>query len=105
MVASRYLAITRLSNPVFALAGGVVAVLRAVPDGPRPMYVILARAIVTAGSDPLFIFGFGLGVYGGALRDGAATPRSGLRRPLRSALRPEADRPLAPDALSAICRR
>jgi Na+-driven multidrug efflux pump len=42
-------------------------VLRAAGDARRAMYVTLAGAIVTAGSDPLFIFGFGLGIYGAAI--------------------------------------
>ena len=41
-------------------------VLRAAGDARRAMFVTLAGGIVTAFTDPLLIFGLGLGVYGAA---------------------------------------
>jgi Na+-driven multidrug efflux pump len=41
-------------------------VLRATGDARRAMYVTLIGGFVTAFTDPLLIFGFGLGVYGAA---------------------------------------
>ena len=41
-------------------------VLRAAGDARRAMYVTLSGGVITAFTDPLLIFGFGLGVYGAA---------------------------------------
>ncbi len=55
-------------------------VLRAAGDARRAMYVTLAGGIVTAFTDPLLIFGLGLGVYGAALGDGDLAARVPRRR-------------------------
>ena len=65
-VASRYLAIVLPANLFMALGMGYSGVLRAVGDARRAMFVTLAGGVVTAFTDPLFIFGLGLGVYGAA---------------------------------------
>ena len=65
-VASNFLAITLPANVLMGLGMGLAGVLRAVGDARRAMYVTLAGGIVTAFTDPLLIFGFGLGVYGAA---------------------------------------
>ncbi len=49
----------------FGMAFG--GILRAVGDARRAMYVTLFGAIATAILDPIFIFGFGLGVQGAAI--------------------------------------
>jgi putative MATE family efflux protein len=65
-VADRFLAITLPANVPFALGMAFSGLLRAVGDARRAMYVTLAGGLVTAATDPLLIFGFGLGVYGAA---------------------------------------
>jgi putative MATE family efflux protein len=65
-VASSFLAITIPANVPLAVGMAMSGVLRAVGDPRRAMYVTLSAAILTAALDPLFIFGFGLGVYGAA---------------------------------------
>jgi putative MATE family efflux protein len=65
-VAYEFLAITLPANVPMALGMGYGAVLRAVGDPRRAMYVTLIGGAVTAVTDPLLIFGFGLGVYGAA---------------------------------------
>jgi putative MATE family efflux protein len=65
-IADRFLAITLPANIPFALGMGLTATLRATGDARRAMYVTLAGGAVTAVTDPLLIFGFGLGVYGAA---------------------------------------
>lgn len=65
-VAGRFLAITLPANIPFALGMGLASVLRAAGDARRAMYVTLLGGAVTAFTDPLLIFGFGLGVYGAA---------------------------------------
>ncbi|KAA2244211.1 MATE family efflux transporter [Salinarimonas soli] len=66
-IAARFIAITLPSNVLMALGMGLSGVLRAVGDAKRAMYVTLAGGIVTAGLDPLLIFGLGLGVDGAAV--------------------------------------
>ena len=66
-VASNYLLIVLPSNILMALGMGFSGVLRAVGDARRGMMVTLAGGLVTALTDPLFIFGFGFGVYGAAI--------------------------------------
>jgi Na+-driven multidrug efflux pump len=63
-VASRFLAIAIPANVAFSLAMAFSGMLRAVGDARRAMYVTLAGAVATVFTDPLLIFGFGLGVYG-----------------------------------------
>ena len=65
-VATSFLWITLPSNALMALGMGLSGILRAVGDAKRAMYVTLAGGIVTAGLDPLLIFGFGLGPDGAA---------------------------------------
>jgi putative MATE family efflux protein len=65
-VADKFLAITLPANVPFALGMAFSGLLRAVGDARRAMYVTLTGGIVTAFTDPLLIFGFGLGVYGAA---------------------------------------
>jgi putative MATE family efflux protein len=62
-----YLAITLPATVLLGLGMALGAVLRAVGDARRAMYVTLAGAIVTAALDPLFIFALGLGVNGAAI--------------------------------------
>jgi Na+-driven multidrug efflux pump len=65
-VASQILAITVPANIPMGIGMALSGVLRAAGDAKRAMYVTLAGGIVTAFTDPLLIFGFGLGVYGAA---------------------------------------
>jgi putative MATE family efflux protein len=66
-VAERFLWIALPSNALLALGMGFSGVLRAVGDAKRAMYVTLVGAVVSAGLDPLLIFGLGLGADGAAL--------------------------------------
>jgi len=66
-VASNFLMITLPANVLMALGMGFSGVLRAVGDAKRAMNVTLFGGLVTAITDPLFIFGFGFGVYGAAI--------------------------------------
>jgi putative MATE family efflux protein len=65
-VADRFLAITLPSNVLLALGMAYSAVLRAVGDARRAMYVTLFGAFATAIADPILIFGLKLGVDGAA---------------------------------------
>ena len=65
-VAYNFLAITLPANILMGLGMCFSGVLRAAGDARRAMYVTLAGGVVTAFTDPLLIFGFGLGVYGAA---------------------------------------
>jgi putative MATE family efflux protein len=65
-VADLFLAITLPANVPFAIGMAMSGLLRAVGDARRAMYVTLVGGVVTAFTDPLLIFGFGLGVYGAA---------------------------------------
>jgi putative MATE family efflux protein len=65
-VASKFLAITIPSNTIMGLGMALSGVLRATGDARRAMYVTLSGAVITAFTDPLLIFGAGLGVYGAA---------------------------------------
>ncbi|OYU48666.1 MAG: MATE family efflux transporter [Rhizobiales bacterium PAR1] len=67
LVASRFLSITLPAN--FLMASGMMlsGLLRAVGDARRAMQVTLFGGLVTAGMDPLLIFGFGLGTDGAAI--------------------------------------
>jgi putative MATE family efflux protein len=66
-VGSAYLAITLPATVFLGLGMGLASILRAAGDARRSMYVTLAGALVTAVLDPVFIFGFGLGVTGAAI--------------------------------------
>jgi Na+-driven multidrug efflux pump len=65
-VASGVLAITIPANVPMALGMACSGILRACGDARRAMYVTLSGGIITAFTDPLLIFGLGLGVYGAA---------------------------------------
>ncbi|MFN4142211.1 MATE family efflux transporter [Aestuariivirga sp.] len=56
-------------TPGYVLIAGAVCcsfILRGLGDARRAMYITLSSAIVTAGADPLFIFGLGWGIQGAA---------------------------------------
>ncbi|MFJ5369553.1 MATE family efflux transporter [Bosea sp. CER48] len=66
-VALSFLHITLPSNVLMAIGMGFSGVLRAIGDARRAMFVTLGGGMVTAGLDPLLIFGFGLGPDGAAI--------------------------------------
>ena len=66
-VARRFLWIVLPSNFLMALGMTFSGILRAVGDARRAMYVTLSGGVVTAGLDPLLIFGLGLGIDGAAI--------------------------------------
>ena len=65
-VASSLLAVIIPANVPMGLGMALSGVLRACGDARRAMYVTLSGGIVTAFTDPLLIFGLGLGVQGAA---------------------------------------
>lgn len=65
-VAARFLAITLPTMPLMALGMTGGGVLRALGDAWRAMAVTLAAGLLAAVLDPLFIFGFGMGLDGAA---------------------------------------
>ncbi len=64
--ATTYLQILMPSAPLLAMAMAASAALRATGDARRPMFATLLGGIVNAALDPLFIFGFGMGIEGAA---------------------------------------
>ena len=60
------------SAPLLGAGMCISALLRALGDGKRAMYVTLSAAAAVAVLDPLFIFGFGWGLDGAAQATGAA---------------------------------
>ncbi|WP_150287853.1 MATE family efflux transporter [Rhabdaerophilum calidifontis] len=66
-VAARFLAITLPANALMAAGMMLSALLRAVGDARRAMLVTLIGGLVTAITDPLLIFGLGLGTDGAAI--------------------------------------
>ncbi|SFK08974.1 putative efflux protein, MATE family [Methylocapsa palsarum] len=66
-VGATYLAITLPVTVFLGLGMSLAGILRAIGDPRRAMYVTLAGALATAALDPVFIFGFGLGVNGAAI--------------------------------------
>ena len=60
------------SAPLLGAGMCISALLRALGDGKRAMYVTLSAAAAVAVLDPLFIFGFGWGLDGAALATGLA---------------------------------
>ena len=66
-VADGFLAIVLPSVPILGVAMVSGGLLRSVGDARRAMYVTLIAGAVGAALDPLFIFGFGLGVDGAAI--------------------------------------
>ncbi len=65
-LAASYLRIIIPAMPILAMGICASAILRALGDAKRSMYVTLAGGITNAVLDPLFIFTFGLGVDGAA---------------------------------------
>jgi len=66
-IAEGFLAIVLPSVPVLGVAMVAGGLLRSVGDARRAMFVTLTAGAVGAALDPLFIFGFGLGVDGAAI--------------------------------------
>jgi putative MATE family efflux protein len=66
-LAHHFLLIALPSNPLMALGMAYTGALRAVGDASRAMIVTLAGAIVTAGLDPILIFGLDMGLTGAAV--------------------------------------
>lgn len=66
-LATRYLTIILPTMPIVAIGITGMAILRAFGDARRSMFATLAGGVVNAVLDPLFIFGFGLGLDGAAI--------------------------------------
>jgi putative MATE family efflux protein len=66
-LAHRFLMITIPSTVLLGVGMACSALLRSVGEARRAMMVTLVPAIVTAALDPLFIFGFNLGLDGAAI--------------------------------------
>lgn len=66
-LALRYLWIALPSTVLLGMGMACSALLRSIGDARRSMLVTLVPAITTAVLDPLFIFGFGLGLDGAAI--------------------------------------
>ncbi len=66
-IASRFLLISVPSLPLLALGMVGSGILRAEGDAMRSMMITIAAGLVAMTLDPLFIFGFGLGVEGAAM--------------------------------------
>lgn len=66
-IATHFLQIVVPSTPIMALGMAASGILRGVGDAKRAMYVTLAGGLAAAVFDPLFIFGFDLGVTGAAI--------------------------------------
>jgi len=66
-IASRFLLISVPSLPFMALGMVGSGILRAEGDAKRAMSVTIVAGLVAMALDPLFIFGFGLGVDGAAI--------------------------------------
>lgn len=65
-LASGYMRIVILSLPVLGLGMCAASLLRSVGDAKRAMYVTLIAGFATAILDPIFIFGFEMGINGAA---------------------------------------
>ncbi len=66
-LATRFLQIVLPSMPMVAVGMATTGIMRGVGDARRAMYVTLAGGIAAAILDPIFIFGFGLGLEGAAI--------------------------------------
>ncbi len=66
-LASDYLFIIILSMPLLAIAMSASGVMRALGDAKGAMWLTVLGGIVNVVLDPIFIFGFGLGVEGAAI--------------------------------------
>jgi putative MATE family efflux protein len=64
---TRFLQMVLPSTPIVALGMCTTGILRGVGDARRAMYVTLAAGVAAAIFDPIFIFGFGLGIDGAAI--------------------------------------
>ncbi len=63
---TRFLQIVIPSTPLIAVGMATTGIMRGVGDARRAMYVTLSGGVATAILDPIFIFGFGLGLDGAA---------------------------------------
>lgn len=66
-LATDYLLISLPSLPFLGVCMACSALLRSVADAKRAMNITLIGAVVTAILDPIFIFGFNLGIQGAAI--------------------------------------
>ncbi|MGH6761931.1 MAG: MATE family efflux transporter [Phyllobacterium sp.] len=66
-IAAGFTQIVLPSLPIMGLGMGLAGILRGAGDAKRAMYVTLFSGAATAIFDPLFIFGFDLGVTGAAI--------------------------------------
>ena len=66
-LATRFLQIVIPSVPLMALGMCATGIMRGAGDARRSMYATLASGVAAAFLDPLFIFGFGLGLDGAAI--------------------------------------
>jgi putative MATE family efflux protein len=64
---TRFLQMVLPSTPLVALGMCTTGILRGVGDARRAMFVTLGAAVAAAIFDPIFIFGFGLGIDGAAI--------------------------------------
>ncbi len=67
VLARSYIEIVAFGFPLLAGALSCSFCLRAIGDARRAMYVTLAAAVINGGLDPLFIFGFHMGIEGAAV--------------------------------------
>lgn len=66
-LATRFLQIVLPTTPIVALGMCTTGILRGAGDAKRAMYVTLGSGIAAAVFDPIFIFGFNLGLDGAAI--------------------------------------
>ncbi|MEO0329547.1 MAG: MATE family efflux transporter [Pseudomonadota bacterium] len=66
-LALEFMQIVLLSYPLLGAGMCMAALLRAKGDAKRAMYVTLSAGAAALVLDPLFIFGFGLGIHGAAI--------------------------------------
>jgi putative MATE family efflux protein len=66
-LSTRFLQIVIPSSPIVAMGMCATGIMRGAGDARRAMYVTLAGGVAAAVLDPLFIFGFGLGLDGAAI--------------------------------------
>lgn len=64
---TRFMQIVLPSTPIVALGMCTTGIMRGTGDARRAMYVTLAGGMAAAVLDPIFIFGFGLGLDGAAI--------------------------------------
>lgn len=64
---TRFLQMVYPSTPIVGLAMCTTGILRGIGDARRAMYVTLGSGLAAAVLDPIFIFGFGLGIDGAAI--------------------------------------